>query len=44
MEQYKAKPRVFRNRGKNEVSLMVGIHVDGIIVYGEQRMFDEFFG
>ena len=39
MEQCKAEPCVFR---KNEVSLMVGVHVDDIIVSGEQDLCDEF--
>ena len=44
MEQCKAEPRGFRKIIKNEVPLMVGVHVDGIIVSGEQGMCDEFFG
>ena len=43
MEQYKAEPCVFRNIFKNEVSLIVGVHVDNIIVSGEQDLCDEFF-
>ena len=42
MEQCKAEPCVFRNIIKNEVSLMVGVHVDDIIVSGEQDLCDEF--
>ena len=44
MEQCKAEPCVFRKIIKNEVSLMVGVHVDDIIVSGEQDMRDKFFG
>ena len=44
MEQYKAESCVFCKIIKNEVSLMVGFHVDGIVVSGEQDMCDEFFG
>ena len=43
MEQCKAEPCVFRKIIKNEVSLMVGVHVDDIIVSGEQDLCDEFF-
>ena len=43
MEQCKAEPFVFRKMIKNEVSLMVGVHVDDIIVSGEQDLCDEFF-
>ena len=43
MEQCKAEPCVFRKVIKNEVSLMVGVHVDDIIVSGEQVLCDEFF-
>ena len=42
MEQCKAEPCVFRKIVKNEVSLMVGVHVDDIIVSGEQDLCDEF--
>ena len=41
-EQYKAEPCVFRKIVKNEVSLLVGVHVDDIIVSGEQDLCDEF--
>ena len=44
MEQCKAESCVFRKIIKNEVSLMVGVHVDDIIVFGEQDLCDEFFG
>ena len=43
MEQCKAEPCVFRKIIKNEVSLMVGVHVDNIIVSGDQDLCDEFF-
>ena len=43
MEQCKAEPCVFRKIIKNEVPLMVGVHVDDIIVSGEQDLCDEFF-
>ena len=43
MEQCKAEPCVFRKIIKNEVSLIVGVHVDDITVSGEQDMRDEFF-
>ena len=43
MEQCKAEPCVFRKIIKNEVSLMVGVHVDDIIVSGEKYLCDEFF-
>ena len=44
MEQYKAEPCVFHKIIQNEVSLMVGVPVDDIIVSGDQDMCDEFFG
>ena len=44
MEQCKAETCVFRKIIRNEVSLMVGVHVDDIIVSGEQDLCDEFFG
>ena len=44
MEQCKAEPCVFGKIIKNEMSLMVGVHVDNVIVSGEQNMCDEFFG
>ena len=43
MEQCKAEPCVFRKITKNDVSLMVAVHVDDIIVSGEQVLCDEFF-
>ena len=43
MEQCKAEPCVFCKIIKNEVSLMVGVHVDDIIVSGEKDLCDEFF-
>ena len=43
MEQCKAEPCVFRKIIKNEVSLMVGVRVDDIIVFGDQDLCDEFF-
>ena len=43
MEQGKAEPCVFRKIIKNEVSLMVGVHVDDIVVSGDQDLCDEFF-
>ena len=39
MKLYKAEPCGFRKIIKNEVSLMVGVHVDDIIVSGEQGLF-----
>ena len=44
MEQCQAEPCVFRKITNNEVSMMVGVHVDDIIVSGEQDSCDEFFG
>ena len=43
MQQCKAEPSILRKIIKNEVSLMVGVHVDDIIVSGEQVLCDEFF-
>ena len=43
MEQCKAEACVFSKIIKNKVSLMVGVHVDDIIVSGEQVLCDEFF-
>ena len=43
MEQCKAEPCIFRNMIDNKVLLMVGVHIDDIIVSGEQNMCDEFF-
>ena len=42
MEQWKAEPCVFRKIIKYEVLLMVGVHVDDIIVSGEHVLCDEF--
>ena len=36
MGQCKAEPCVFSNTIKNEASLMVGVHVDDIIVSGNR--------
>ena len=44
LEQCKAKPCVFRKIIKHEVSLMVGVHIDDIILSGGQYICDEFFG
>ena len=44
MEQCKAEPYVFREIIKNEMSLMVGVNVENIIVSGEQDLCGEFFG
>ena len=44
MEQCKVETCVFRKINKNEMSLMVGVHVNDIIVSREQDMCDEFFG
>ena len=43
IEQCEAEPCVFRKIIKSEVSLMVGLHVDDIIVSGEHVLCDEFF-
>ena len=43
IEQCNVKPCVFRKVVENEVSPMVGIHVDGIVESEEQGMCDEFF-
>ena len=43
MEQFKAEPCIFRKMVNDKVSLMVGIHVDYIVVSGEQDLYDEFF-
>ena len=43
MKQCKAEPWVFHRIVKNEVSLMVGVHVDDIIVSRDQDLCDEFF-
>ena len=43
-EQCKAEPCVFRKIIKNEVSLMVGVHVDDIIVSGDRDLWNEFYG
>ena len=39
----KAEPCIFRNIINNKISLMVGVHVDDIIVSGKQDICDEFF-
>ena len=39
----KAEPCIFRNIINNKVSLMVGVHVDDIIVSGKQDICDELF-
>ena len=44
MEHCKAEPCVFRKVIKNEVSLMVGVHVYDSIVSGDQELCDEVFG
>ena len=43
LEQCKAEPCVFRLMMKDEVSLMVGVHVDDIIVFGGKNACDKFF-
>ena len=43
MGQCKAEPCIFRKMVNDKVSLMVGVHVDDIIVSEEQDMCDEFF-
>ena len=43
LEQCKAEPCVFRLLVKDEVSLMVGVHVDDIIVSGGKDACEEFF-
>ena len=43
MEQCKAEPCIFHNMIDNKVSLIVGVHIDDIIVSGEHDMCDEFF-
>ena len=43
LEQWKAEPCVFRLMVKDEVSLMVGVHVDDIIVSGGKNACDKFF-
>ena len=42
-EQCKAEPCVFRLMVKDKVSLMVGVHVDDIIVSGGKNACDKFF-
>ena len=44
MDQCKAVPCTYRKMVNDKVSLMVGAHVDDIIVSGDQDMCDEFFG
>ena len=43
LEQCKAEPCIFRLLVKDEVSLMVGVHVDDIIVSGDKNACDKFF-
>ena len=43
MEQSKAEPCIFRKMINGKVTLMVGVHVDDIIVSGEKDVCDEFF-
>ena len=43
MEQFKVEPCVFRKKVGDEISLMVGVHVDDIIVSGEHDVCDQFF-
>ena len=44
MEQCNAKPYVSRETVENEGSLMVGVHVDDIILSGKQGVCSEFLG
>ena len=44
IEQCKAEPCAFGKIIKNEVLLMVGVHVDDIIVSGQQIICEEVFG
>ena len=39
MEQCKAEPCVLRKMVENEVSLLVGVHVEDIMLSGEQDMY-----
>ena len=39
MKRCKTETSVFRKIVENQVSLMVGVHADDIIVYGEQGMY-----
>ena len=43
MEQCKAEQCVFRKKVGDEISLMVGVHVDDIIVSGAHDVCDQFF-
>ena len=43
LEQCKAEPCVFRLMVENEVSLMVGVHVNDIIVSGGKNACEKFF-
>ena len=43
MEQCKAEPCVFRKKVGDEISLIVGVHVDDIIVSGEHDVRNQFF-
>ena len=42
-EQSKVEPCVFRLIVENEVSFMVGVHVDDIIVYGRKNACEKLF-
>ena len=43
MEQCKAEPCVSRKKVGDEISLMVGVHVDDILVSGKHDVCDQFF-
>ncbi|CAM9110405.1 unnamed protein product [Ascophyllum nodosum] len=43
LEQCKTEPCGFRLMGRNEVSLMIGVHVDDIIVSGGKNACEKFF-
>ena len=43
MEQCKDEPCVFRKKVGDEISLVVGVHVDDMIVSGEHDVCDQFF-
>ena len=43
LEQCKAEPCVFRLTIKNKVSLMVGVYVDDVIVFGGKNACEKFF-
>ena len=42
LEQCKAEPCDFRLMAKDEVSLMIGVHVDDIIVSGGKNVCENF--